>query len=342
MLRNGSTPSEQGFFSTSADRRSVAGWFNTRRSAARPRRFRRRRRLLPPPARLAVAGGCGRPARPPGGGGGERCHSCGGCSPPVCRALVEYLAGEHEGCPAREKLEQRLAPVPARGRPGRGYGVLPCGVVGVHRVHACGGRLGSRPCVPRADCRAEAGRARIAPGQTMPGWAARAGQGGQLRNPASPVRRRVPSLRVGRDYSGDAVEEAAVSGTSPTRGPDAGTPRSRCCAVGGSPLSVREVGQAVGVAPVPLVAHQLIALERRGVPAPRSAPPPDLRGRSLGRVFGQSASSTSRPAASCVPLADRIAAGGPVVLPYLEPWSGGQPHDLFHSFNAIVRKARAL
>jgi hypothetical protein len=82
VLRNGSTPSDQGFSSTPADRRSVAGWCNTRRSAARPRRFRKGRRLLPPPTPgLRWPAAAGGPARP---------REEGNDAPPPAAAVPRY------------------------------------------------------------------------------------------------------------------------------------------------------------------------------------------------------------------------------------------------------------
>jgi hypothetical protein len=69
-------------------------------------------------------------------------------------------------------------------------------------------------------------------------------------------------LRAGWDHSGDAVEEAAVNGTGLTRGPDAGTPRSRRCAAGGW-FSVVGAGCG-GLAPTSFVAHQPMVLESKG------------------------------------------------------------------------------
>ncbi|CAM5430617.1 transcriptional repressor LexA [Streptomyces tanashiensis] len=46
----------------------------------------------------------------------------------------------------------------------------------------------------------------------------------------------------------------------------------------GYPPSMREIGQAVGLSSTSSVAHQLMALERKGFPAPGPAPPARVRG----------------------------------------------------------------
>ncbi|MFE7445917.1 LexA family protein [Streptomyces chartreusis] len=77
--------------------------------------------------------------------------------------------------------------------------------------------------------------------------------------------------------------------------------------VGGRLSSMWEIGQAVGLSSTSSVAHQLMALERKG--SLRRDP---HRPRAYEvRGFGQAASV--QPAASYVPLVGRIAAGGPIL-----------------------------
>ena len=89
----------------------------------------------------------------------------------------------------------------------------------------------------------------------------------------------------------------------------------------GYPPSVREIGEAVGLTSTEQRLHQLAALERKGLPAPRPEPSARHRGRS-SRVTarppveiarrGRTADARALPP-SYVPLVGRIAAGGPIL-----------------------------
>jgi repressor LexA len=89
----------------------------------------------------------------------------------------------------------------------------------------------------------------------------------------------------------------------------------------GYPPSVREIGEAVGLASPSSVAHQLSALQRKGFlrrdpNRPRAV---DVRSpRQLGAVAssesdGDSTESAERPTPTYVPVLGRIAAGGPIL-----------------------------
>lgn len=117
----------------------------------------------------------------------------------------------------------------------------------------------------------------------------------------------------------------------PDAPPDASglTPRQRRvlevirAAVGrrGYPPSVREIGEAVGLASTSSVAHQLRVLQDKGylrvdphrpraieVLAPRDGPT-----AGAARQGGEEPAGTSLPAAAYVPVVGRIAAGGPIL-----------------------------
>jgi len=107
----------------------------------------------------------------------------------------------------------------------------------------------------------------------------------------------------------------------------------------GYPPSMREIGEAVGLASPSSVAHQLASLERKGflrrdanrpraieVRMPESAtgakasPAPKRKrsvsaeaGTEVGRDVGTEVGTDERPAAAYVPVVGRIAAGGPIL-----------------------------
>ncbi|NUU25960.1 MAG: transcriptional repressor LexA [Streptomycetaceae bacterium] len=98
----------------------------------------------------------------------------------------------------------------------------------------------------------------------------------------------------------------------------------------GYPPSMREIGEAVGLSSTSSVAHQLMALERKGYlrrdphrPRAYEVRSPD-GGRPLAPVPGgapngtagngaANGNGTERPSASYVPVVGRIAAGGPIL-----------------------------
>ncbi|MFB7673208.1 transcriptional repressor LexA [Kitasatospora purpeofusca] len=82
----------------------------------------------------------------------------------------------------------------------------------------------------------------------------------------------------------------------------------------GYPPSMREIGQAVGLSSTSSVAHQVMALERKGV-LRRDPHRPRAYTLSAYRL-AESESATpavGRPSTSYVPLVGRIAAGGPIL-----------------------------
>lgn len=89
----------------------------------------------------------------------------------------------------------------------------------------------------------------------------------------------------------------------------------------GYPPSVREIGEAVGLASPSSVAHQLRALERKGflrrdASLPRALVVADTEGHAgapSGHVHDDTDSGDHRPAAAYVPVVGRIAAGGPIL-----------------------------
>ena len=81
----------------------------------------------------------------------------------------------------------------------------------------------------------------------------------------------------------------------------------------GYPPSMREIGQAVGLSSTSSVAHQLMALERKGFLRrdPHRPRAYEVRGVEVARP--NTAETAGRPATSYVPLVGRIAAGGPIL-----------------------------
>ncbi len=81
----------------------------------------------------------------------------------------------------------------------------------------------------------------------------------------------------------------------------------------GYPPSMREIGQAVGLSSTSSVAHQLMALERKGFLRrdPHRPRAYEVRGVEVARP--EAAERPSRPSTSYVPLVGRIAAGGPIL-----------------------------
>jgi repressor LexA len=82
----------------------------------------------------------------------------------------------------------------------------------------------------------------------------------------------------------------------------------------GYPPSMREIGQAVGLSSTSSVAHQLMALERKGFLRRDPHRPRAYEVRASDTPTTQSATDTTgKPSASYVPLIGRIAAGGPIL-----------------------------
>ncbi|GAB7180700.1 transcriptional repressor LexA [Kitasatospora sp. Ki12] len=81
----------------------------------------------------------------------------------------------------------------------------------------------------------------------------------------------------------------------------------------GYPPSMREIGQAVGLSSTSSVAHQLMALERKGFLRrdPHRPRAYEVRGVEVARP--NTAETAGRPSTSYVPLVGRIAAGGPIL-----------------------------
>ncbi|AXI79743.1 transcriptional repressor LexA [Peterkaempfera bronchialis] len=81
----------------------------------------------------------------------------------------------------------------------------------------------------------------------------------------------------------------------------------------GYPPSMREIGQAVGLSSTSSVAHQLMALERKGFLRrdPHRPRAYEVRGVEVARP--NTADTAGRPSTSYVPLVGRIAAGGPIL-----------------------------
>lgn len=81
----------------------------------------------------------------------------------------------------------------------------------------------------------------------------------------------------------------------------------------GYPPSMREIGQSVGLSSTSSVAHQLMALERKGFLRrdPHRPRAYEVRGPENRAV--EPVDNGGRPAASYVPLVGRIAAGGPIL-----------------------------
>ena len=81
----------------------------------------------------------------------------------------------------------------------------------------------------------------------------------------------------------------------------------------GYPPSMREIGQAVGLSSTSSVAHQLMALERKGFLRRDPHRPRAYEVRASDAGHPQPADTTGKPSASYVPLVGRIAAGGPIL-----------------------------
>ena len=82
----------------------------------------------------------------------------------------------------------------------------------------------------------------------------------------------------------------------------------------GYPPSMREIGQAVGLSSTSSVAHQLMALERKGFLRRDPHRPRAYEVRGSDTPSSQAAADTTgKPSASYVPLVGRIAAGGPIL-----------------------------
>ena len=81
----------------------------------------------------------------------------------------------------------------------------------------------------------------------------------------------------------------------------------------GYPPSMREIGQSVGLSSTSSVAHQLMALERKGFLRrdPHRPRAYEVRGMDVVRPVPES--TAGRPATSYVPLIGRSAAGGPIL-----------------------------
>jgi repressor LexA len=128
------------------------------------------------------------------------------------------------------------------------------------------------------------------------------------------------------------VEHAAVSDQTPTRALPGRPPGIRTDESGlterqrrvievirdsvqrrGYPPSMREIGQAVGLSSTSSVAHQLMALERKGFLRrdPHRPRAYEVRGVEVARP--EVTDAGSRPSTSYVPLVGRIAAGGPIL-----------------------------
>ena len=76
---------------------------------------------------------------------------------------------------------------------------------------------------------------------------------------------------------------------------------------------MREIGQAVGLSSTSSVAHQLMALERKGFLRRDPHRPRAYEVRGTEATPSQSTDDQGKPAASYVPLIGRIAAGGPIL-----------------------------
>lgn len=81
----------------------------------------------------------------------------------------------------------------------------------------------------------------------------------------------------------------------------------------GYPPSMREIGQAVGLSSTSSVAHQLMALERKGFLRRDPHRPRAYEVRGSDQSSAQPTDTAGKPAASYVPLVGRIAAGGPIL-----------------------------
>ncbi|AWN29893.1 transcriptional repressor LexA [Streptomyces libani] len=81
----------------------------------------------------------------------------------------------------------------------------------------------------------------------------------------------------------------------------------------GYPPSMREIGQAVGLSSTSSVAHQLMALERKGFLRRDPHRPRAYEVRGSDQASSAATETAGKPAASYVPLVGRIAAGGPIL-----------------------------
>ncbi|MFF7705183.1 transcriptional repressor LexA [Streptomyces lydicus] len=81
----------------------------------------------------------------------------------------------------------------------------------------------------------------------------------------------------------------------------------------GYPPSMREIGQAVGLSSTSSVAHQLMALERKGFLRRDPHRPRAYEVRGSDQPTTAATDTAGKPAASYVPLVGRIAAGGPIL-----------------------------
>lgn len=81
----------------------------------------------------------------------------------------------------------------------------------------------------------------------------------------------------------------------------------------GYPPSMREIGQAVGLSSTSSVAHQLMALERKGFLRRDPHRPRAYEVRGVEVTRPNTAEAAGRPSTSYVPLVGRIAAGGPIL-----------------------------
>ncbi|GGM13002.1 transcriptional repressor LexA [Nakamurella endophytica] len=81
----------------------------------------------------------------------------------------------------------------------------------------------------------------------------------------------------------------------------------------GYPPSVREIGEAVGLKSPSSVAHQLAALQRKGLLRKDPNRPRAVDVRTPDEMDETQESASSRPAPAYVPVVGRIAAGGPIL-----------------------------
>jgi len=88
----------------------------------------------------------------------------------------------------------------------------------------------------------------------------------------------------------------------------------------GYPPSMREIGEAAGLASPSSVSHQLAALERKGFlrrdphrPRAIEVVAPDAPAPAVEPGVDETGSGDARPAPSYVPVVGRIAAGGPIL-----------------------------
>ena len=88
----------------------------------------------------------------------------------------------------------------------------------------------------------------------------------------------------------------------------------------GYPPSMREIGEAAGLASPSSVSHQLAALERKGFlrrdphrPRAIEVVAPDAPAPAVEPEVDETGSGDARPAPSYVPVVGRIAAGGPIL-----------------------------